>query len=212
VLEEMSHVVFMVGSLVGFLAAACSAEAPPPDAEEGSEQLFIGAVDGSDAKIALVRDDAHWIAYVCGGATSLSSLTAWFQGALASGRDDVTAELDEETLVASFAGDLASGTLIKDSTEARSFTAERVTSDVPAGLFQAVTSGCRTGLIVPPPADGAPQGVYCANVAPPTIRLFEQVTPVTPMNPRNSVVRARVLDSQGQIVDLVKVALPLAPL
>src|ERR1041385_8720660 len=43
-------------------------------------EVYVGQVDGTDARIALVRDDARWAAYVCGGPSTLSSMTEWFEG------------------------------------------------------------------------------------------------------------------------------------
>src|SRR5262245_11306700 len=99
--------------LVGTLAASCSAGGPPGREEEhASVDLFIGALEGSDAKIALVRDDAVWAAYVCGGASTLSSLTGWFQGDLAPGfRGPVGARSDGKELAATFGDEGATGTL-----------------------------------------------------------------------------------------------------
>lgn len=208
----MRRSTFMVMWLLGALAMSCSAGGPPAgDEATVSPGLFTGALEGSDAKIALVRNDAAWAAYVCGGASSMSSLTGWFQGDLARGGGAVDARSDGKHLSAEFGAEAATGTVTVDGGEAVRFEASVVPEGVAAGLYQVVSSGCRTGLIIPPPGHGEPQGVYCADVGPSgeRARLFEQVTPVAPIRLGDAIVTARVLGARSQIIQLEKVALPL---
>ena len=196
------------------LAIACGGGAEPDGAvRELPRELYVGRVDESDAAVALVRSDTQWAAYVCGGPSSLSSLTAWFQGALATRASTagVSAEVDEKRLQATITASDARGTLEVSGAEV-AFTADRVAGGA-AGLFQIVESGCRTGLIVPPPDLGTPQGVYCAvksaeGRAIPSV--FEQVTPILPIDPGGRAVPVRVGDgTPARILYLEPVALPL---
>ena len=208
----MRRSTFMVMWLMGGFAISCSAGGPPTGEEATvSADLFIGALEDSDAKIALVRNDAAWAAYVCGGASSMSSLTGWFQGDAAATGRAVGARSDGKQLSAEFGDEGATGTLLVDGAEAVRFEASVVPHGVAAGLYQVYSSGCRSGLIVPPSGRGEPQGVYCADVGPSDqrVRLFQQVTPVGPIRLGDQNVAARVLDARSQIIQLEKVSLPL---
>ena len=199
--------------LVGILAVSCSAGGPPArerEEERAAVELFVGALEGSDAKIALVRNDAVWAAYVCGGASTFSSLTGWFQGDLAP-HGAVSGRTDGKELAATFGDEGATGTLSVEGTGTIRFEASFVPRHAPGGLYQGISNGCRTGLIVPPSGSGESQGVYCADleISDERVRLFEQVTPVAPITPGDDIVAARVLDASAQIIQLEKVALPL---
>jgi hypothetical protein len=145
----------------------------------------------------------------------MSSLTTWFQGVAGETTavvDDVTATSEDKELAATFTDDVVMGTLTVGDAAETHFSAGRVDPSEPAGLFQTISSGCRTGLIIPPSGEGAPQGVYCANgstLDAPALRVFEQVTPLARIRTGDSVVRARVLDSDGRILYLMKVGLLL---
>jgi hypothetical protein len=197
------------------LASACGGGAEPESvARELPRDLYVGLVADSDAAVALVRSDTRWAAYVCGGPSSLSSLTAWFQGTLGSAASTagVSAELDEKRLQATITASNASGTLKVGGAEV-TFTADRVADGGDAGLFQTVERGCRTGLIVPPKDLGTPQGVYCALESVggrPIPSVFEQVTPVLPIDPNERAVPVLVgVGTAARTLFLEPVALPL---
>jgi hypothetical protein len=211
----MRRSAFTVFLLVGVLDVACSAGGQGPGAGviAGQAELFIGAFEDSDAKIALVHDDVNWAAYVCGGASTLSSLTTWFQGDLASvGGRRVSAVSDDKGIDATFGADGATGVLTMDDLRAVRFDAPRVPRGAPAGIFQSLSDGCRTGLIVPPSGQGTPQSVYCEDVGSAqgaATRIFEQVTPVSPVISQTDDVVAARLESNARIIQLEKVVLPL---
>jgi len=202
-----------LGAMVaGALASSCGTPASR-EAAPGSTSLYIGSLDGGDAKVAVVRDGSRWATYVCGGRDTLSSMTAWFQGSLDSSRDTTAFEASAEgkELRASLTLDSVSGTLTVDGAATR-FVTSRVSNSSPAGLFQSASGGCRTGLIVPPAGQGEPQGVYCADLraaGKPTVRIFEQVNPVEPVTSAEDVVAARVTGDSAQILYLAPVSLPL---
>lgn len=194
------------GSLLLMMAACGSDSHPDPD---GSQPHYFGTVDGTDAQIAIVRDASRWVAYVCGGPSTLASITTWFQGTVTEGDDGVVAEADDKELDASFSAGGVEGTLTYAGHTA-AFAARRVAAQGSIGLFQDDSNGCRAGLIVPPTEEGEPLGAYCKIRITDGItgRFFEQVTPITPITLRNGFISARA-SSTNVVLRLVPVALPL---
>jgi hypothetical protein len=95
----------LLGALL--LATACGADGSPTSDETPS--VYVGSVEETDAKIALVRDGARWAAYLCGGAETLDS-TAWFKGERGTGkRADAIAAAGDHDLHASFTAEDATG-------------------------------------------------------------------------------------------------------
>jgi hypothetical protein len=206
--------------LAGFsalLAAACGAGDPATgaaerDTTEQPRALYIGSLEGTDAKVAVVRSDGRWAAYACGGPSTLDTVTTWFEGTLDSAVADVGAASESGArLEMTLTEDRTTGVVTHDGNDAP-FVAQRVEGRALAGLFQLVDGGCRTGLILPPPGEGAPQGVYCADVDSSdsaSSRIFEQVTPLLPITSERSVTARVDLGSEARILKLRPVTLPL---
>lgn len=200
-------------AIAALFAVACGSGDPSSAVTASHElPLYVGTLDGSDAQVAVVRDDTNWAAYVCGGPSTFDIVTGWFQGPLPdparSGSVEETSE--DKTLRATFTDEAASGTLTMNGSDS-SFVAERVPAGALAGLFNAVTSGCRTGLIVPPPGQAEAQGVYCADtIGQAAARSFKQVTPILPISRVDRAVSVRVvIAGEERILSLSPVALPL---
>jgi hypothetical protein len=176
-----------------FLVISCGAGAPGA-ARDLRRTVYVGVVEGTDAKIALASDGSRWAAYVCGGRETLSSMTAWFQGERGSANDsDVTTTAGNMQFDATFTDEEATGRVTLDGTSAR-FNATRVAQGGAVGLFQDDSNGCRSGLIVPQAGGGDPQGAYCADFTAeedPRLRIFEQVTPVEPLQLHDGFLMAR---------------------
>jgi len=194
--------------LVACLGISCSGA--DPEAQPRSMATYVGQVDGTDARIALVRDDARWAAYVCGGPSTLSTLTDWFEGEAGPATDGGTeAQSDGKLLRVRFTDGAAIGSVFT-GTEML-FSASRVFDGATTGLFQLSERGCRSGLIVPPPGQGGPQGVYCANLDPAgngISTMYKQVNPLLPITLTARGVASRVADEERTIY-LVPVVLPL---
>ncbi|XXX74629.1 hypothetical protein WMF30_43965 [Sorangium sp. So ce134] len=167
------------GLLGTLLCAACAAgadpEAPPPG-------ISVGAVDGTDAVLAVVRGEGAVTLYVCGGASSYATMTRWFEGAedpsgafsLESGGWTATADPGGE-----------SGRLRTPEGAELAFRARPAALDRIEGLYAAVDGGCRTGAVVFTP-DGAEspalQGTWCAVGDRFAGDRFAQVTPLRPLS------------------------------
>jgi hypothetical protein len=198
--------------LVASAAIACGGGTEPGAGAAGPTAVYVGRLDGTDARVALVRDDVRWAAYVCGGPSTLSSMTGWFQGEMgpASRDGDVEAQASGKLLRATFAEARAMGSFVAGTEVV--FEAERVPAGMKtAGLFQLHSRGCRSGLVVPPPGEGDPQGVYCANLddagnAIPAI--YAQVNPLLPLTLTDHGIASQVAGETGTIY-LSPVVLPL---
>jgi len=195
--------------LVAFMLVSCGSSTEP-EAQPGSVAVYVGQIDGTDARIALARDDARWAAYVCGGPSTLSSMTEWFQGGLGPAIDTgAEVQSNGKLLRVTFTEGTAMGSVVT-GTEAL-FSASRVSVGATAGLFQLNERGCRSGLIVPPPGQGDPQGVYCANLdlggnQMPT--MYKQVNPLLPITLTDRGIASRVV-GDSRTIYLTAVVLPL---
>lgn len=196
-------------ALVACLVVSCGSSVEPV-AEPKPKVVYVGQVDGTDARIGLVRNDAQWAAYVCGGPTTLESMTAWFEGEGAPPSDaGVEAQSNGKLLRVTFSGQEATGSVLADREVP--FSAPRVPDDHMAGLYQMRELGCRSGLVVPPPGAGDPQGVHCesldasGNVIP---TVYQQVNPLSPLEVTDRGIPSRVVGEQRTIY-LTAVVLPL---
>ncbi len=138
------------------LLAGCGSEpasAPAPEARAA----FVGTLDGTDARVGLVREGAHVALFVCGGPTSMSA-TRWFRGdvradgalALTSGDATVTASSSESAW---------SGTFTWASEPARSFRVRAARAGTAEDLYEGLLDGGSVGVIV---TDETMQGVFKA--------------------------------------------------
>ncbi len=144
----------------------------------------FGALEGSDARIALVSDDTALVAYVCGGPTTLASLTGWFVGAAGA----THLESGGAVLELSRTSTGASGVLTARDGARLRFEAQRAPADAEGGLFEVVDQGCRAGVVFDP-ARGA-QGAWCDGEG-----RFAQVDPGAPFDP--AAIEAGVMRPDG---------------
>jgi len=131
-----------------------------------SVSTYIGVVEGTEARIAIVQADRALQAYVCGRGATLESHTRWFEGELKV-QDAGAAELESDgwQLRVYASRTTMSGELSAPGGELLLWTAERVPEDAAkvVGLYESYELGCRTGVIVWR-AEGAEcpsQGVWC---------------------------------------------------
>ncbi|WP_437809593.1 hypothetical protein [Sorangium sp. So ce1078] len=176
---KSAHALARAAGLLGaLLCAACAAnpEAPPLE-------VSVGAVDGTDAVVALVRGEGAVTLYVCGGASSYATMTRWFEGPEdASGAFSLAS--DGWTASADPGGE--SGRLRTPEGAELAFRARPAAVDGIEGLYAAVDGGCRTGAVVFTPEGAetlALQGTWCG-----AGDRYAQVTPLRPLS---------VLDRRG---------------
>jgi hypothetical protein len=146
------------------LLCACSSAAP--------DGTWVAKDVAGDAWLAIEVQDETAVAYVCGGAQTLATHTRWLAGDAEEhtvlDRDGFRLELDihDEAVSGTFTGAGTTG----------EFTAARVPDGGVAGLFNVVTDGCRTGVIVASGDVSDAQGAFCSAVT-------DELAQVTPMMP-----------------------------
>ncbi|WP_438024051.1 hypothetical protein [Sorangium sp. So ce233] len=159
------------GVLGALLCAGCAAD--PEEHEAPATGTSVGAVDGSDAVVAVVRGEGEVTLYVCGGASSYATMTRWFEGTVeANGAFSLSN--GGWTARAEPGGD--AGTLRSPDGAELAFRVRPASLDRDEGLYSAVDSGCRTGVVVLTPEGAeapALQGTWCG-----AGDLFAQVTPI----------------------------------
>lgn len=150
--------------LAGF-AAGCGETEEPGDMSRAA--TYIGVVEGTETRIAVVQTGRGLLAYVCGRGATLESHTRWFEGAL--DEHDAGAfqlESDDWQLRVSARATAMSGELRAPNGETLVWTAVRAPQDAASevGLYESYELGCRSGVIVWR-AEGGPncraQGVWC---------------------------------------------------
>jgi hypothetical protein len=174
----------LIAALCASLSAGCAHDSPSPDGAAAPDaardsDTFVGALDGSDVRIALVQGATTIEAYVCGKDETLQTHTRWFRGT-ASQRDAAglalragTWTLRMEPIGEDLRGELESPEGVIESwgaTRVAALGADEV------GLYDAALDGCRTGVIVWQAEPGAAclaQGSYCDGMG-----QRSQVTPV----------------------------------
>ncbi|WP_437304540.1 hypothetical protein [Sorangium sp. So ce388] len=156
------------GALGFMLSAGCAAEAVDP-----APETSVGAVEGTDAVVAAVRGEGKVTLYVCGGASSYATMTRWFEGtAEASGAFSLAN--GGWTASAEPGGD--AGRLRTPDGAELAFHLRPASLDRAEGLYAAVDSGCRTGVVVLTPEGAeapALQGTWCG-----AGDRYAQVTPI----------------------------------
>ncbi|XYH95651.1 hypothetical protein ACMHYB_48930 [Sorangium sp. So ce1128] len=156
------------GALGFMLSAGCAAEAV-----DLAPETSVGAVEGTDAVVAVVRGEGQVTLYVCGGASSYATMTRWFEGtADASGAFSIAN--GGWTASAEPGGD--AGRLRTPDGAELAFRVRPASLDRAEGLYTAVDSGCRTGVVVHTPEGAeapALQGTWCG-----AGDRYAQVTPI----------------------------------
>ena len=147
------------------LLLACSDETVEPQPDVGPTGTWVGEINENDAWVAVTYDGKTAVAFVCGGSTTLTTHTQFMFGA--SGVD-VSLSEGGTSLTTTIADGAISGTVQDSAGASLTFTAAQPSLTTAIyGLFTAVDSGCRDGVIVQGPT--LTQGAWCddmGNVAP----------------------------------------------
>lgn len=122
----------------------CSAsEAPVAPA---TSSPLVGTLEGTDARVGLVVDDAKGVLYVCGGATTRASLTRWFRGPRSAAGIDWTSE--DLRVIAAPRGAAWAGELRKSDGTSVPFVLDAAAAGTLAGVYDATLPTGRAGVVV----------------------------------------------------------------
>jgi hypothetical protein len=168
------------------VVAACSSSsspATPATSAAPATRVFIGAVEGSDARVGVVATDQSARIFFCGGDASYKAMTHWIPSAPIDGHGGVSLPADKAGWViqGQVAAAAASGMVTVPGGSTFSFHADPVAKDTIAGLYEAMGPCGKVGLIVSQGTAGdspAGQGacVPASGNADP-----EQVNPIRPI-------------------------------
>jgi hypothetical protein len=171
------------------------------------DDVAVGTVLGTDAVIGRISDGEKVTFYVCGGATTYSTMTRWF-----SGPDDASGAVslvkDGWQVIADAGGH--SGRIIPPEGPELAFEGHAARFGTAEGLYGAVDSGCRTGAVVLDPQGAAAptvQGAWCGSDG----ARFAQVIPILPGDISSGGIAVRV-SVDGIRKDLFVVPLSIATL
>jgi hypothetical protein len=184
--------------LLGFALAGCSSDDPEapalpekshdehdtdadyPDAalsEDVPLDHYVGEVDDSDVRIAVVSDGTNARLFFCGGPKSVASTSHWFnvqlEGGHAIDRDkvfEVTARLD---------GDAVSGNFSTGTDGAKKFVAKKIAENTVSGLYEGLSDCGRVALIATQQEPDAQVHTQGACIGPGHVP--EQVNPIMPL-------------------------------
>lgn len=143
--------------LTALLAISGCASAEPEAKTAEGRAAWIGALEGTDARVGLVREGAQVALYVCGGPTSMPA-TRWFRGSV---RGDGAIELSSTGASVRAALDASgwSGTLTMAPDPVRTFTLRAARTGSAEDLYEGTLDGGSVGVVV---TENTMQGVLRA--------------------------------------------------
>lgn len=172
------------GWCAALLLAACGGEEESP-----LEGTYVDRMPGVDAWVAVTVADGEAAAFVCGGEETLATHTRWMT---APAGPSLRFERDGWVLALEGSDDTLRGELRGPDGDVMPVAAGRPEGPL-AGLYTAIESGCRAGVII---ASGeAAQGAWCDS-----FDNFSQVTPLTP------------IERKAQGIEVIADATPAGPL
>ena len=173
--------------------SGCALESLEPEA---SLVTYWGTVEDSDAVIAITLTDSAAVAYVCGGELTRETHTRWYSAELSrpliEGDSLVLGANNGQQLELQLSADSLIGSYLDPEGTAFNFDAVVPSQGEFHGLYTVVDSGCRTGVIVNIDAsnNSEVQGAWCNETG-----IFEQVTPIAPINPGASSFDVNVVSA-----------------
>ena len=194
-------------SAAALVLLACGEDgAESPGLEAPGAQIWVGALDETDAKVGVVLEHGEAVLFLCGGESSYPVLTRWF-----SGQSDLESAFSFE--VAGFrvdgepAGDALEGSVMREGEGGIAWRAEPAIPGTLTGLYSGQAPCGRVGLIVSQPsAEDEPTGQgACVRFVDGQISV-EQVNPVLPLAKLDDFIRVTVASDPDQEVTVRPVA------
>jgi hypothetical protein len=181
------------------VAAACGSSSSPAPA---APRVYVGEVQGSDARVGVVATDRDARIFFCGGASSYRSMTHWIPSAPIDADGGVSQPADAAGWIVEgqVAASGASGTVMVPDGSKFSFHADPVARGTISGLYEGAGPCGKLGLIVAQgaagqAADGQGACVPASGEADP-----EQVNPIRPIERATDGTIPVVVDGAGLLV------------
>jgi hypothetical protein len=134
-------------SAVACLALGCGSD-PEPSPPVPGPNAWVGAVEGSDVLVGLANHDGKVSLFFCGGSDSYATRTRWFTGdGVLTASFSFTEEGWSIEGVAGSEGPIT-GSVQTETDDAGRWSAEPVSPETMAGLYEGVAPCGRLGLIV----------------------------------------------------------------
>jgi hypothetical protein len=181
-----------------------SAESPRPEAP--GAQIWVGALDETDAKVGVVHEDGNTVLFFCGGETSYPVLTRWFSGPTAL-ESAFSFEAAGFRVDGELVGDALEGSVLRSGEGSHAWRADPAIPGTLTGLYSGQAACGRVGLIVSQPrAEDEPTGQgACVRFIDGQITV-EQVNPVLPLKQLEDFIRVTVASEPEQEVMVRPVA------
>ncbi|HVJ93273.1 MAG TPA: hypothetical protein VM580_25905 [Labilithrix sp.] len=156
-------------------SASCSDSAPVKTPEIASG-TYVGQVEGSDARVAVVVGPTSLVVFVCGGSASYETSTVWFRAnRTETTQIDLSRENRKIHLDPAGATTLAGGLELGDGSDSHNVRVTRVGDDAIEGLYEVKDAEGQAGVVVSN-ADEA-QGAFIQNI---TAKIL-QIVPIRPI-------------------------------
>jgi len=159
-------------------AAPTDSQGATDTVEDGGRQVFVGTVNGTNALAAMVSENGKVSMYVCGHGDTLESHTRWFNGD--SNGQGFILDTGGWKSEGTFTAETATGTLTDPEGNSTDWAMNWAAKDNVSGLYSALHSDCRTGVVVIDAGtakEPTVQGAWCNAEG-----LIKQVTPMTPVD------------------------------
>jgi len=165
----------------GVAACSSSASTTPP-----VESTYVGAVASTDVAVGMVSDGSHVALFFCGGPTSVTTSTKWLR--FAGSAPSFQISLNGWTVVGSFDGSTASGTVDRGDGKPLSWSATRAPAGSVVGLYGFADSSGTSGVVV---QSTDPANVTGAFIETKTASI-QQIVPIMPLERTNAGLHVTV--------------------
>jgi hypothetical protein len=171
------------------VVTACSSDAASEIDHVSSTEpaRYVGEVEDSDVRVAVVADAAKARVFFCGGDESFATETRWFN--LELDEAELSADDGDWHLRATRDEESVYGEITHDPDAPRAFSTALVAKGTLSGLYEGKAQCGRIGLIVSQAEQGSSieaQGACVGEGHPP-----EQVNPITPITSEAGKIRVQ---------------------
>jgi hypothetical protein len=180
-------------------SSAKDAAAPGPGID-GDLGRWVGQVEDSDVRVAVLAGATQARIFFCGGAESYAQATRWLNLDVDTG--EVRYDQAGFRVHASIQHDRVAGEIERDAQGVHAFQADLVDPATLAGLYEGQAGCGRLGLIVAQPSEQSEpvaQGACVGEGHPP-----EQVNPILPIAQELGRIRVQTPDTNGAQTTLLQ--------